>query len=113
MSVTIDDKNVFTKEMTGVFEAEVIECPDCGFRFSTEHEDNDNSGVYSCPCCHEADLVIENGRLKEAIEAFEKEYVYEYGWQIKNVEVNKRSQWHKGALRGFEHIKEIFDKYFK
>lgn len=50
---------------------------------------------------------------KKAIESFLKEFNYEYGWQKQNVENDKRSQWHKGALRGFEHTKEIFDKHFK
>lgn len=54
---------------------------------------------------------IEN--YERAIEEFEKEYDYEHGWQIRNTEGNKRSQWHKGALAGFIHVKRIFDKNFK
>jgi hypothetical protein len=51
-------------------------------------------------------------RLEKAKENFLKEFNYEYSWQIQNVK-NSKSQWHKGALRGFEHSKEIFDRHFQ
>jgi hypothetical protein len=58
----------------------------------------------------EAEQKVE--RLEKAKENFLKEFNYEYGWQIQNVK-NSKSQWHKGALRGFEHSKEIFDRHFQ
>lgn len=64
MSVNVNGKNIFTKEMANVFQAEVIECPDCAFEFATKHEESDSSGCYSCPACREAELEIERNRLK-------------------------------------------------
>lgn len=58
MSVQVNGENVFTKEMANVFETEVIECPDCGFEFSTKHEQHDEPGIYKCPCCNEANLEV-------------------------------------------------------
>lgn len=142
MSVEVNGRNLFAKEMASTFETEVIECPDCGFEFATIHVLDGTEGTYECPCCNEANLLIEveelkkevaylreansinNGEVnqsmnekieqyKKAVEGFKQEYDYEHGWEVRNGEGNKRSQWHKGALRGFEHIKEIFDKHFK
>lgn len=31
-----------------------VECPDCGFTFADDHEDDE--GGYSCPACGERDL---------------------------------------------------------
>jgi hypothetical protein len=52
-------------------------------------------------------------RYEKSVDEFKEEYTYEHGWQTKNVEGNKRSQWHKGALEGFNHVKRIFDKHFQ
>jgi hypothetical protein len=56
--------------------------------------------------------VSEVERLQAEKENFLKEFNYEYGWQIQNAK-NSKSEWHKGALRGFEHSKEIFDRHFQ
>lgn len=68
MSVQVDGRNVFTKEMASVFQSEVIECPDCVCEFSTKHSLDDNEGVYECPFCKEADLEVQNIRYREVIE---------------------------------------------
>jgi hypothetical protein len=74
----------------------------------TRNPDYDESGLPT-----RFEVIEAFNELKKAIESFEKEYEYEYGWQIRNVEGNKRSQWQKGALAGFEHVKKIYDKHFK
>lgn len=63
MSVKVDEKNIFTKEMSNVFEAEVIECPDCGFEFASKHEQDNAKGCYECPSCNECNLEMEVKRL--------------------------------------------------
>jgi DNA-directed RNA polymerase subunit RPC12/RpoP len=72
MSVEVDGKMLFTKEMTSVSNAEVIMCPDCGFEFSTAHDLNNNDGVYQCPYCNEENLNVETFQLKEKIYRYEK-----------------------------------------
>ena len=50
--------------------------------------------------------------LEKAKTGLEREFMSEYSWQVTNVVGSPRSQWHKGALRGFEHSKEIYDRHF-
>ena len=56
-------------------------------------------------------LLTENKRYQKAVQEFEKEFEYECGWQIQNAQ--GKSQWHKGALEGFNHVKRMFNKQFK
>ena len=63
-------------------------------------------------------LIDDVKELFEEIDNFEKtkslfleEFKHEYYWQMSNSKGG--GDWHKGALRGFEHSKEIFDKHFK
>lgn len=70
MSIELNGNRIFTKEMTNVFQAEVIECPDCGFEFASKHIQEDKHGCYECPCCNEANLEAENYHLIEKIERY-------------------------------------------
>jgi len=72
MSVKIDGKLVFTKEMANVFQAKVIECPDCGFCFDITHELDGNDGLYSCPSCNEDNLLTEIYHLKRKDEIYKE-----------------------------------------
>ena len=65
MSVQVDGRSVFTKEMTNVFQTEVIECPDCGYEFSSKHELDGEAGVYECSLCNESNLQAENFKLSK------------------------------------------------
>lgn len=79
MSVEVEGKNLFTKEMTNVFETEVIECPDCGFEFASKHEQDESKGCYECPSCNESNLEVEVKNLKEYIGSLEHEKQLLYG----------------------------------
>lgn len=48
--------NLFTKDETNVFEAEVVECPSCSFIFATRHDLQRNPGHYECPACRQIEL---------------------------------------------------------
>ena len=56
-------------------------------------------------------LFAELERFKKSKELFLEEFKHEYYWQMSNARGG--DQWHKGALKGFEHSKRIFDKYFQ
>lgn len=67
-------KNVFTRETANVFQAEVIECPNCAFEFSVIHEQSGSIGTYVCPCCEIGELErmmyhlrLENQKLKQLL----------------------------------------------
>ena len=57
------------------------------------------------------ELFEEIDKLEKSKELFLEEFKFEYIAQISNAKGG--GQWHTGALRGFEHSKEIFDKHFK
>lgn len=58
-----------------------------------------------------AELEKERREITAAHEAFLKERGFEKYWYKRNAE--GRSQWQKGALAGFEHMKEMHDKHFQ
>ncbi|WP_346207637.1 hypothetical protein NSS91_16160 [Caldifermentibacillus hisashii] len=50
-------------------------------------------------------------QYEKALAGFNKEFNFEYRWQKSNVKRNPKSQWQRGALEGFEHVKRIYDKH--
>ena len=50
-------------------------------------------------------------QYEKALAGFNKEFNFEYRWQKSNVKHNPKSQWQRGALEGFEHVKRIYDKH--
>ena len=66
------NERIFTKETANVFQAEVIECPDCAFKFGTIHEQSDTKGVYRCPNCDAANYEALYLQLQNDIKGIEE-----------------------------------------
>ncbi len=57
-------KRTWVIEETEVTTEECVSCPDCGFTFSKDHENDGELGVWSCPACAELNSIPTKGVIE-------------------------------------------------